>query len=159
MLQALCQREEKEEQVCELAEDEESQVCRNVVTITNECPHARLTPDFVVTRSSYERQIRSHLELAGLKEVARFTESVKGLRILDTTLGDAFHDTRFRHVHSAILLDPMIGVSLQAFVKPYLKNLQRLTGMNSIDSLARLVERIESSVEISLDEMILFSKI
>ena len=159
VLQALCQREEKEEQVCELAEDEESQVCRNVVTITNECPHARLTPDFVVTRSSYERQIRSHLELAGLKEVARFTESVKGLRILDTTLGDAFHDTRFRHVHSAILLDPMIGVSLQAFVKPYLKNLQRLTGMNSIDSLARLVERIESSVEISLDEMILFSKI
>lgn len=116
-------------------EENNGEVCRNVIAESKTCPDHRPPPDFVVTRSAYESSVVGPLQQAGLKEVARFIDSISGVRVDEHIFGQAgYYRQDFRHIRP-------------------LSWLQQLASSN------KHLVKLADSIEISVEEMILFSRV
>ncbi|GKZ01238.1 hypothetical protein MPSEU_001074800 [Mayamaea pseudoterrestris] len=139
---ALCTTDETMTRVCD-ADGHSAQVCRN---IASPCSHTRMVPDFVVTRSRYENIIRRPLEQSGLREVARFINSIQGLRVMDRVFGsESFDDGAFRHLDPMGMLDLLLS--------------GRFRTLTTVEHHDQSFQAVHNVLEFSIDEMILFSRV
>ncbi|EEC49434.1 predicted protein [Phaeodactylum tricornutum CCAP 1055/1] len=83
------------------------------------------TPDFVVTFSSFVRDISAPLHLLGLQEVARFPDHINGARFGNWTLGSDFLAPNYRHFMIAggmeISLEEMVLFARPCYIDDAIK--------------------------------------